>query len=88
MAQATPARDGAHPLPFRRAALCVLLPFVPGHFLSYLFRMVGTLVSDRPAAEFHLSPASLGLLNSAYRDGARPPRAAAGCRPPCCRWRP
>ena len=66
MAHSKPTREGARPLPFRRAALRVLLPFASGYYLSYLFRTVGALVSGRLAAELHLSPASLGLLNSTY----------------------
>ena len=66
MALAMSAQDDAGPLPFRRAVLCVLLPFASGYYLSYLFRTVGALVSGRLAAELRLSPASLGLLNSAH----------------------
>lgn len=66
MGDAQAARNVSRQLSFRRAALCILLPFASGYYLSYLFRTIGALVSDRLVMELHLTPGSLGMLNSAY----------------------
>ncbi len=58
--------DASRPMSFRRATLCVLLPFASGYYLSYLFRTIGALISGRMVADLHLVPADLGLLTSAY----------------------
>ncbi|MDH2356713.1 MFS transporter [Bradyrhizobium sp. SSUT112] len=44
----------------------VFLPFAAGYYLSYLFRMINTLICGRLASEFELGTADLGLLASIY----------------------
>ncbi|MFM9939225.1 MAG: MFS transporter [Hyphomicrobiaceae bacterium] len=55
-----PARNPWHPI------VLVFLPFASGYYLSYLFRTINALIAHPLAAEFHLRPADLGLLTSAY----------------------
>ncbi len=97
MVEAEPGRDASRPMSFRRATLCVLVPFASGYYLSYLFRTISALISGRMIAELHLVPADLGLLTSAYFFTfavAQLPWAwrwtatgRAGYRPSCSRWR-
>src|SRR3954451_24455294 len=44
----------------------VSLPFACGYFLSYLFRTINGPLADQIVAEFHLNPATLGLITAAY----------------------
>lgn len=44
----------------------VVVPFALGYFLSYLFRVVNAVIAPDLTADLALSPASLGLLTSAY----------------------
>jgi len=44
----------------------VLLPFAFGYVLSYLYRTINAIIAPDLTAQFHLSPAQLGLLTSAY----------------------
>jgi MFS family permease len=58
--------DESAPIPLGRAVATVFLPFAGGYYLSYLYRSVNAVISDRLAADLDLDPASLGLLTSAY----------------------
>lgn len=58
------ARRQGHPALFRWGL--VFAPFVTGYFLSYLYRTITALISDRLARDLHLGPADLGLLASMY----------------------
>ncbi|MGY4485145.1 hypothetical protein ACVWWR_004336 [Bradyrhizobium sp. LM3.2] len=49
-----------------RIISCVFLPFAAGYYLSYLFRMINTLISGRLASDLELGMADLGLLGSIY----------------------
>jgi MFS family permease len=49
-----------------RLAVCVLLPFAAGYYLSYLFRSINALIAGDLVAELGLGAADLGLLTSAY----------------------
>jgi sugar phosphate permease len=49
-----------------RPAVLVFLPFAAGYYLSYLFRTVNALISDRLVADLGLAAADLGFLTSAY----------------------
>jgi MFS family permease len=53
-------------LPALRLAVCVLLPFAAGYFVSYAFRSINAVIAGTLAAEFDLSPAALGLMTSMY----------------------
>lgn len=44
----------------------MFLPFAAGYYLSYLFRMINTLICGRLASELELGTADLGLLGSIY----------------------
>jgi len=46
--------------------LRLFLPFGLGYFVSYLFRTVNAVIAPDLVADLSLSPASLGLLTSAY----------------------
>jgi MFS family permease len=46
--------------------LLVLLPFVSGYYLSYLYRSINALISEALVAEFGLSPGNLGFLTATY----------------------
>ena len=46
--------------------LLVLLPFVSGYYLSYLYRSINALISEALVAEFSLSPGNLGFLTATY----------------------
>ena len=46
--------------------LLVLLPFVSGYYLSYLYRSINALISDALVSEFALSPGNLGFLTATY----------------------
>jgi MFS family permease len=49
-----------------RVVLLVLLPFVSGYYLSYLYRSINALISEALVAEFGLSPGHLGFLTATY----------------------
>ena len=49
-----------------RVVLLVLLPFVTGYYLSYLYRSINALISEALVSEFALSPANLGFLTATY----------------------
>lgn len=49
-----------------RLLATVFLPFAAGYFCSFLFRNVNSIVFPELTREFGLSPATLGLLTSAY----------------------
>jgi MFS family permease len=49
-----------------RLALCVFLPFAAGYYLSYLFRSINGLISDRLATDLGLGAADIGLMTSVY----------------------
>jgi MFS family permease len=46
--------------------LLVLLPFVSGYYLSYLYRSINALISEALVSEFALSPGNLGFLTATY----------------------
>lgn len=50
----------------KRLLAVVFLPFAAGYFCSFLFRNVNSVVFPELTQAFSLSPASLGLLTSAY----------------------
>ena len=50
----------------RQLLLRLFLPFGLGYFISYLFRTVNAVIAPDLVADLGLSPASLGLLTSAY----------------------
>jgi MFS family permease len=49
-----------------RIVLLVLLPFVSGYYLSYLYRSINALISEALVSEFGLSPGNLGFLTATY----------------------
>ena len=49
-----------------RIVLLVLLPFVGGYYLSYLYRSINALISEALVTEFGLSPGNLGFLTATY----------------------
>jgi len=49
-----------------RVVVLVLLPFVSGYYLSYLYRSINALISEALVAEFALSPGNLGFLTATY----------------------
>lgn len=49
-----------------RLLAVVFLPFAAGYYCSFLFRNVNAIVFPELTAQFGLSPATLGLLTSAY----------------------
>jgi len=53
-------------MPVWRVIVLVLLPFVSGYYLSYLYRSIGALISQALVLEFALTPAHLGFLTSTY----------------------
>jgi predicted MFS family arabinose efflux permease len=44
----------------------VVLPFLAGYYLSYVYRAVNAVLGPRLSAEFSLTPADLGFLTGAY----------------------
>jgi predicted MFS family arabinose efflux permease len=46
--------------------LRVIIPFALAYFISYLFRVVNSIIAPNLAADLHIGPADLGLLTSAY----------------------
>jgi len=44
----------------------VVLPFLAGYYLSYVFRAVNAVLGPGLAAEFNLNAAQLGLLTGIY----------------------
>ena len=85
-----------------RLAVCVLLPFAAGYYLSYLFRSINAIVAGDLSSELGLSAADLGALTSAYflvfaavllpcgvlldRYGPRSSTARCSFSPPSGRW--
>lgn len=59
-------RRAGQPLSTRGIVLRVLLPFSTGYFLSYYFRTVNAVLSERLTLEFNLSAAELGTITAAY----------------------
>jgi MFS family permease len=53
-------------IPVWRVVVLVLLPFVSGYYLSYLYRAIGALISEALVSEFALTAAHLGFLTSTY----------------------
>ena len=49
-----------------RLIACVFLPFAAGYHLSYLFRTINALISDRLSSDTELGTADLGFLTSVY----------------------
>jgi len=49
-----------------RVVVLVLLPFVSGYYLSYLYRSINALISQDLVLEFALSPGNLGFLTATY----------------------
>lgn len=50
----------------RQIVLRITIPFGLGYFLSYVFRTVNAVIAPKLIGELQLTPASLGLLTSAY----------------------
>lgn len=50
----------------RRRLLDVFLPFALGYYLSYLFRVINTLIAGDISRDTGVTPAELGMLSSAY----------------------
>lgn len=50
----------------RQILLRITIPFALGYFLSYVFRTVNAVIAPKLIGELDLTPASLGLLTSAY----------------------
>lgn len=50
----------------RTLLLSVFLPFAAGYHISYLFRTIHAMLSDRLTGELQLTAAELGALTSAY----------------------
>ena len=53
-------------IPVWRVVVLVLLPFVSGYYLSYLYRSISALISEALVSEFALTAAHLGFLTSTY----------------------
>jgi len=49
-----------------RATLTVILPFSFGYLMSYLFRMVNSVIAPDLIGELHLDESGLGLITSTY----------------------
>ncbi len=65
------APNQSNVMPAGRARMVALivtafLPFAIGYHLSYIFRAINALISDRLIADLQLDAAQLGLLTSAY----------------------
>jgi MFS family permease len=58
--------DTTSATPLVRVVLLVLLPFVIGYYLSYLYRSINALISEALVSEFALSPGNLGFLTATY----------------------
>jgi len=54
---------------FARLVLVCFLPFAAGYLLSYVFRIVNTVMGPPIAAELGIDSAALGVLTSAYFAG-------------------
>ncbi|WP_084292624.1 MFS transporter [Bradyrhizobium sp. WSM3983] len=65
-----PAKNGhastRQPAETWRLIAYVFLPFAAGYYLSYLFRTINALISDRLTLETGIGTADLGLLTSVY----------------------
>ena len=65
--QPAPGRDNARKsMGIGRVVVVVLLPFVSGYYLSYLYRTIAALISEPLVSQLALSPANLGFLTSTY----------------------
>ncbi|OSI68533.1 arabinose ABC transporter permease [Bradyrhizobium canariense] len=49
-----------------RLIACAFLPFAAGYYLSYLFRVINTLIAGRLASDLGLGAAEIGLVTSIY----------------------
>src|SRR5215813_4636236 len=49
-----------------RAILTVIIPFSCGYLISYLFRVVNSVIAPDLIAELHLDESGLGLITSTY----------------------
>ncbi|WP_247808028.1 MULTISPECIES: MFS transporter [unclassified Bradyrhizobium] len=54
------------PLPLWWLIACAFLPFAAGYYLSYLFRVINTLIAGRLASDLGLGAAEIGLITSIY----------------------
>lgn len=54
------------PVPLWRLVACAFLPFAAGYYLSYLFRVINTLIAGRLASDLGLGAAEIGLVTSIY----------------------
>ena len=63
---ATKRDDTSRATSLARVVVLVLLPFVSGYYLSYLYRSINALISEALVAEFALSPGNLGFLTATY----------------------
>ncbi len=66
MAAATDNIDKTPTIGVARAVISVCLPFALGYFLSYLYRTVNAVISDRLSQDVGLDAHGLGLLTSVY----------------------
>ncbi|UFZ02637.1 MFS transporter [Bradyrhizobium ontarionense] len=60
------AKVGGAAIPGWAVVALVFMPFAAGYFLSYLFRTINGVVSDRLASELGLNAADLGLVTAVY----------------------
>ena len=58
--------EASRAISLARFVLLVLLPFVGGYYLSYLYRSINALISEALVSEFGLSPGNLGFLTATY----------------------
>ena len=58
--------DTSRAISHARVLVLVLMPFVSGYYLSYLYRSINALISEALVAEFALSPGNLGFLTATY----------------------
>lgn len=50
----------------RASMLRIFLPFVIGYFISYLYRVINSVIAPNLVSDIGLNPADLGLLTSVY----------------------
>ncbi|GLH77082.1 MFS transporter [Bradyrhizobium sp. SSBR45G] len=60
------AKLGGAAIPGWAIVALVFMPFAAGYFLSYLFRTINGVVSERLASELGLNAADLGLVTAVY----------------------